>query len=132
MTLAFPKQQASDAIRIHRDQTRRPSTALDQAPAGQNLGSYAARLERQREVTRLRHCAVNTEQPHRHWNRRPLTFRRGKGERFDAKPGLQHPAMAFPQGPANRLGGDGPYRSSQTRTKITDGTVGGRGSQVVA
>ena len=58
----------------------------------------AARLERLREVIRLRHYAKSTEKTYLHWNRRFLVYRRetgaeGEPTAADAKAFLTHLAM---------------------------------------
>jgi len=95
-TKPWQLQQASDAIRIYRYQYR--GARADDAPAVQAFVDDGARLERLREVIRLRHYARSTEKTYLHWNRRFLAYRRGTGSEgepsaADAKAFLTHLAM---------------------------------------
>ena len=74
-TKPWQLQQASDAIRIYRYQYRGAKAGTDGSPAAQTFVDDAARLERLREVIRLRHYASSTEKTYLHWNRRFLAYR---------------------------------------------------------
>jgi len=74
-TKPWQLQQASDAIRIYRYQVRGASAEGDEADGGQAFTDDAARLERLREVIRLRHDATSTEKAYLHWTRRFLAYR---------------------------------------------------------
>ncbi len=60
-TKPWQLQQASDAIRIYRYQYRGAKTGEDDLPTAQAFVDDAARLERLREVIRLRHYARSTK-----------------------------------------------------------------------
>ncbi|MDY0170739.1 MAG: hypothetical protein RBS80_29630, partial [Thermoguttaceae bacterium] len=78
-TKPWQLQQASDAIRIYRYQYRGAKAGADGSPAAQAFVDDAARLERLREVIRLRHYASSTEKTYLHWNRRFLAYRHETG-----------------------------------------------------
>ncbi|HPP22317.1 MAG TPA: hypothetical protein PK235_16015 [Phycisphaerae bacterium] len=60
-TKPWQLQQASDAIRIYRYQYRGAKAGKDDAPAVHAFVDDGARLERLREVIRLRHCPEHGE-----------------------------------------------------------------------
>jgi hypothetical protein len=91
-------QQATDAIRIYRYQYRRAGMESDGPPAGLGFVDDATRLDRLRDVIRLRHYARSTEKTYLHWNRRFLAYRRETAAAVDltaadAKAFLTHLAM---------------------------------------
>ena len=97
-TKPWQLQQASDAIRIYRDQYRGAKAEDDDGPSVPAFVDDAARLERLREVIRLRHYASSTEKTYLHWNRRFLAYRHdteaeGEPTAADAKAFLTHLAM---------------------------------------
>ena len=97
-TKPWQLQQASDAIRIYRYQYRGAKAGDGDSPTAQAFVDDAARLERLREVIRLRHYARSTEKTYLHWNRRFLAYRHetgaeGEPTAADAKAFLTHLAM---------------------------------------
>ena len=106
-TKPWQLQQASDAIRIYRYQYRGAKAGADGSPAAQAFVDDAARLERMREVIRLRHYARSTEKTYLHWNRRFLTYRHetgteGEPTAADAKAFLTHLAMVEKVSPSTQ------------------------------
>ena len=106
-TKPWQLQQASDAIRIYRYQYRGAKAGADGSPAAQAFVDDAARLERMREVIRLRHYARSTEKTYLHWNRRFLTYRHktgaeGEPTAADAKAFLTHFAMVEKVSPSTQ------------------------------
>ena len=73
-TKPWQLQQASDAIRIYRYQYRGAKAEDGDSRTAQAFVDDAARLDRLREVIRLRHYASSTEKTYLHWNRRFLSI----------------------------------------------------------
>ena len=97
-TKPWQLQQASDAIRIYGYQYRGAKAGDGDSPTTHAMLDDAARLERLREVIRLRHDARSTEKTYLHWNRRFLAYRNNTGAEgepttADAKAFLTHLAM---------------------------------------
>jgi hypothetical protein len=85
-------------VGIYRYQYRGAKAGADASPAAQAFVDDAARLERLREVMRLRQYATSTEKTYLHWNRRFLAYchetgAEGEPTADNAKAFLTHLAM---------------------------------------